>query len=63
MGYNPVTRMIQLYADQLNPNTQTIRVTTTDRGIDIDNASFITIRNLHVTQNRFLICTRLMCRI
>lgn len=51
-AYNPTTKTIQLYADQLNPNEQTIRATTTDRGIDIASASFVTIRNLHVAQSR-----------
>ncbi|WP_198174800.1 right-handed parallel beta-helix repeat-containing protein [Spirosoma arboris] len=50
--YDPVKATVQLYYDQGNPNDKTITATTADRAIDIANASFITIQNLHITQAR-----------
>ncbi len=48
--YNPANQTLQVYDDRGNPNTQTITATAVNRSIDIANASFITIRNLRLTE-------------
>ena len=48
--YNPATKTIRLYADTFNPNSQAISAAAYGRGIDLSNRSFLTLRNLRVTQ-------------
>ncbi len=48
--YNPATKTIRLYDAEGNPNTQTLTATVYGRGVDLSNRSFITLRNLHITQ-------------
>lgn len=50
--YDPKTKLIQLYDDSGNPNGSTVTATTFDEGINLTNASNITIRNLHISQTR-----------
>lgn len=50
--YNPTSKTIQLYTDRTNPNTQVMKATAVDRVIDLAEASFITLKNLHVAQAR-----------
>lgn len=50
--YDPTKQTIQLYLDQGNPNTQSITATAVDQVIDLANAAYITIQNLHVAQAR-----------
>ena len=51
-AYNPINKTIYLYADGLNPAQQHITATAADRAIDITDASYITIQNLHIAQAR-----------
>lgn len=57
--YNPANKTIRLYDPAGNPGRYLITATTTSRGIDLVNASFITLRNLHVTEtlNEALLAT------
>ncbi|WP_425291094.1 PA14 domain-containing protein [Spirosoma linguale] len=48
--YNPSTKTIQLYDNQTNPNTQKITATVFSDIITVSGVSFITIRNLQLTQ-------------
>ena len=48
--YNPTNKTIQLYDSQANPNSQVITATTFSEGINLSSVSYITIRNLQVTQ-------------
>ncbi|MFD2569552.1 right-handed parallel beta-helix repeat-containing protein [Spirosoma soli] len=48
--YNPADQTIKLYANKGNPNALVITATILDKGIELTNASFIVIRNLHITQ-------------
>ncbi|AKD56212.1 glycoside hydrolase [Spirosoma radiotolerans] len=48
--YNPTKKTIQLYDDQTNPNGQLITATAFNEGISVSSASFVTIRNLKITQ-------------
>lgn len=48
--YDPGRKTIRIYDAGGNPNQQRITVTTVDRGIDVVDASFIGLRNLHVTE-------------
>lgn len=50
--YNPADYTLRIYADQGNPNQQLITATAVDRVIDIADAAFITIQNLHVAHAR-----------
>ena len=48
--YNPANKTIQLYDNQNNPNTQLITATAFGEGVNLTNASFITVRNVQITQ-------------
>lgn len=48
--YNPATKTIFLYDDQTNPNSQSVAATVFSEGTSVSSASFITIRNLKITQ-------------
>ncbi len=48
--YNPATKTIRLYEAQGNPNSQVLTATAFGRGVDLSNRSFVTLRNLRVTQ-------------
>lgn len=48
--YNPATKKIQLYDNQANPNAQTITATTFGEAVNLSGVSFVTIRNLQITQ-------------
>ncbi len=48
--YNPATKKIQLFDNQANPNTQTITATTFAEAVTLSNVSFVSIRNLQLTQ-------------
>ncbi|MBD2752275.1 right-handed parallel beta-helix repeat-containing protein [Spirosoma validum] len=50
--YNPTSKTIQLYTDQINPNAQVLTAAAVDRVIDIAGASFIILKNLHIAQAR-----------
>lgn len=49
--YNPGNKTLQLYANQ-SPDGQLITATAVDRVIDMADAAFVTIQNLHITQAR-----------
>ncbi|MBD2701413.1 right-handed parallel beta-helix repeat-containing protein [Spirosoma sp. BT702] len=49
--YNPATKIIQLYS-QNNPSGQTITATAFDEAIRIENAAYVTIQNVTITQAR-----------
>ena len=48
--YNPANKTIQLYDNQANPNQQVLTVTVFAEAVHLSGVSFVTIRNLHVTQ-------------
>ena len=48
--YNPAAKTIRLYDDQANPNSQSITATAFSEGVSISSASFVTVRNLKITQ-------------
>ncbi|GAB4050332.1 hypothetical protein GCM10028810_44340 [Spirosoma litoris] len=48
--YNSATKAIQLYNSQDNPNNQSIAATAYAQAINLVNASYITIRNLQISQ-------------
>ncbi|GAB3805623.1 hypothetical protein GCM10028819_39220 [Spirosoma humi] len=48
--YNPATKTIRLYDDQANPNSQSITATAFREGVSVSSASFVTVRNLKITQ-------------
>lgn len=48
--YNPTTKTILLYDDQANPSNQSVTATAYSEGISISSASFVTVRNLKITQ-------------
>ncbi|MBD2752274.1 PA14 domain-containing protein [Spirosoma validum] len=48
--YNPINKTIRLYDNQNDPNNQLITATAFSEGVNLTNASFITIRNLQITQ-------------
>lgn len=48
--YNPATKTIRLYDAQGNPNSQVLTATVFGRGVDLSNRSFVTLRNLRITQ-------------
>jgi parallel beta-helix repeat protein len=50
--YDPVKQVIWLYESRYNPGTQSIRATAFDDGINIVNASNISIQNIRVAQTR-----------
>lgn len=48
--YNPANKTIRLYDDQTNPNSQSVTATAFNEGINLSSASFVTVRNLKITQ-------------
>ncbi|MFD2934253.1 NPCBM/NEW2 domain-containing protein [Spirosoma flavum] len=50
--YNPANKTIQLYDDQTNPNGKTITATTFSDVVNLSNVSFVSVRNLQLTQAR-----------
>ncbi len=48
--YNPSNKTIQLYDSQNDVNSQLITATAFDVGINLNNSSFITIRNIQISQ-------------
>ena len=48
--YNPANKTIQLYDAQNDPNSQLITATAFNAGIDLANSSFITVRNIQISQ-------------
>ncbi|GAB3894628.1 hypothetical protein GCM10028825_37330 [Spirosoma agri] len=48
--YNASTKNILIYDEQNKPNDQSIQATVYGRGIDLANVSYVTIRNLYITQ-------------
>ena len=49
--YNPANKTVQLYDSQSNPNNQRITATAFAQAVNITGASFVTIRNLQLTQS------------
>ncbi|MFD2934302.1 PA14 domain-containing protein [Spirosoma flavum] len=48
--YNPANKTISLYDNQNNPNSQSITATAFGEGVNLTNVSFVTIRNLQISQ-------------
>ncbi len=48
--YNPANKTILLYDSQANPNNQVITATAFSEGINLSAVSYVTIRNLKITQ-------------
>ena len=48
--YDSGSRTIQLYDNQSNPNTQSISATVSEVAVSLISVSFVTIRNLRITQ-------------
>ncbi|GAB3643136.1 PA14 domain-containing protein [Spirosoma arcticum] len=48
--YDPASKTILLYDNQTNPNDQAHTVTVSAEAVRISGASFVSIRNLHITQ-------------
>ena len=48
--YNPANKTIRLFDNQNNPNNQLLTATAFNEGVNLTNASFITVRNLQITQ-------------
>lgn len=48
--YNPANKTIQLYDNQNDPNGQFITATAFGEGVNLTNASFVTVRNIQITQ-------------
>ena len=48
--YNPSDKTIRLYDNQNDPNSQLITATAFEAGIDLMNSSYITVRNLKITE-------------
>ncbi|ADB40331.1 NPCBM/NEW2 domain-containing protein [Spirosoma linguale] len=48
--YNPADKTIQLFDNQRNPNTQLITATTFSEGIKLTNVSYVTVRNVEITE-------------
>lgn len=47
--YNPATKVVWLYSDT-NPNGQSYSATVAAEGVSLTNASYVTLRNLTITQ-------------
>ena len=48
--YNPANKTIQLFNNQNDPNSQQISVTAFDAGVNLNNSSYVTVRNIRITQ-------------
>ena len=48
--YNPADKTIRLYDNQTNPNSQLITATAFGEGVNLINSSYVTVRNLQITQ-------------
>ena len=48
--YNPANKTIRLYDSQTNPNTQVITATVVAEVVALSNVSFVSVRNLQITQ-------------
>ena len=48
--YNPTTKIVQLYSASGSPNTHLLTATTRGRAVDINNVSYVSLRNLTLTQ-------------
>lgn len=48
--YNPSNKTIRLYDSQSDPNSQLITATAFEAGIDLMNSSYVTVRNLKITE-------------
>ncbi|MEZ0486599.1 PA14 domain-containing protein [Fibrella aquatica] len=48
--YNPSNKSIRLFDNQNNPNDQSIAATAHAEVVDLTTVSFVTVRNLHITQ-------------
>ncbi|GAB4024709.1 right-handed parallel beta-helix repeat-containing protein [Spirosoma koreense] len=48
--YDAANKLIRLYSDQANPNSQRIAATVQSRGVDATGVSYVILRNLHITQ-------------
>ncbi|UHG90354.1 PA14 domain-containing protein [Spirosoma oryzicola] len=48
--YNPGNKTIRIYDNQGNLNSQTVTATTSSEAVNLANVSFVTIRNLQITQ-------------
>ena len=50
--YDPTRQTLQLYLDQGTPNDQQVLATAVDQVVDLANAAYVTIQNLHVARAR-----------
>ena len=48
--YNPADKTVLLYDNQNNPNDQPLTATVAAEAVTLSGASFVSIRNLHITQ-------------
>ena len=48
--YNPSDKTIRIFDNQNNPNAQSITVTNANEGINLAKVSYVTVRNLKITQ-------------
>ncbi|MEZ0542966.1 PA14 domain-containing protein [Fibrella arboris] len=48
--YDPSTKSIRLFDSQSNPNNQTLSATVYNEAINLSNVSYVTVRNLQVSQ-------------
>ena len=48
--YNPLDKTIRLFFDQGDPNSQLITATVFSTGINLTNVSFVTVRNMQITE-------------
>ena len=48
--YNPANKTIQVYDSQNDLNSQQITATAFDAGVNLNNSSFVTVRNIHISQ-------------
>ncbi|WP_018618483.1 NPCBM/NEW2 domain-containing protein [Spirosoma luteum] len=48
--YNPSDKTIRIYDNQNNPNNQLITATTASEGVNLSNSSYVTVRNIRITQ-------------
>ncbi|MBD2752299.1 NPCBM/NEW2 domain-containing protein [Spirosoma sp. BT704] len=48
--YNPSDKTIRIYDNQTSPNSKTITATTASEGVNLGSSSYITVRNIKITQ-------------
>ena len=48
--YNPANKTIRLFDNQNDPNGQQVTATVYSEGVNLTNASFVTVRNIQITQ-------------